>query len=343
MKICIDISQIVYGTGVSVYTKNLVKNLLETDQQNEYLLFFSSFRRKFSPYDFWVSNNLLPSNFQTKIFRFPPTIMEFLWNRLHILPIERFIGKVDVFHSSDWTEPPAKCPKVTTIHDLAVLKYPETFPRKIVEVHQRKLELVKKESKMIIAVSESTKKDIVELLRIPEEKIRVIYEACGDEFKPQNRKTTEEVKKKYQLPKDYLLAFAGPARKNLERIKQACRGYNLFIIGKPFVPQKDLPALYSGALGLVYASLYEGFGLPILEAMACGCPVVTSNISSMPEIAGEAAILVNPLDVSDIRKGIEKMIREKEKLIKLGFNQVKKFSWQKTAKETLEVYHSVAK
>jgi len=334
MKIGIDISQIVYGTGVSVYTKNLVENLLKIDKENEYILFFASLRRKIPIFNFQFSNE-----FQIKNFKIPPTLLEILWNKFHIFPVEKFVGEVDVFHSSDWTEPPVKkAIKVTTIHDLAVLRYPETFPQKIVSVHKRKLEWVKKEVKLIIAVSESTKKDIVELLGINPEKIRVIYEAVGEEFKPQNKNKIDEVKRKYGISGDYFLAFSGPQRKNLARIKESCRGFNLFVIGQPYVEYQDLPALYSGALGLVYASLYEGFGLPILEAMACGCPVVTSNISSMPEVAGRAAVLVDPLSVEDIKRGIKKMIKEKQKLVKLGFKRVGDFSWQKTARQTLDVY-----
>jgi glycosyltransferase involved in cell wall biosynthesis len=339
MKIGIDISQIVYGTGVSVYTKNLVENLLKVDKENEYVFFFASLRRKIPIFNFQFSNK-----FQIKSFKIPPTLLEILWNKFHILPIEKFIGEVDVFHSSDWAEPPAKkAIKVTTIHDLAVLRYPETFPPKIVQVHKRKLERVKKETRLIIAVSQSTKKDAVELLGIDPRKIRVIYEAVGEEFKPQNKNKIDEVKRKYGISGDYLLAFSGPQRKNLARIKEACRGFNLFVIGQPFVDHQDLPALYSGSLGLIYASLYEGFGLPILEAMACGCPVVTSNVSSMPEIAGKAAILVDPYSVQSISRGVKEVLKRREELKKLGFIQVKNFSWEKCAKETLKVYEEAGK
>jgi len=325
---------------VSVYTRNLVENLLKIDKENEYILFFASLRRKIQNLNLKIQNQ----NVKLKIFKLPPTFLEILWNGFHILPIERFIGGVDVFHSSDWTEPPVKkTAKVTTIHDLAILRYPEAFPPKIVEVHKRKLEWVKKETKLIIAVSESTKKDIVEFLGIDPEKIKVIYEAVGEEFRPQNKNKIEKVKEKYKIEGDYLLAFAGPERKNLKRIRQASEGFNLFVIGQPYVEHQDLPALYNGALGLVYASLYEGFGLPILEAMACGCPVVTSNISSMPEVAGKAAILVDPLSVEDIKRGIKEMLKEREKLIKLGLKRVGDFSWQKTAKQTLEVYEEAYK
>jgi len=341
MKIGIDISQIVYGTGVSTYTKNLVENLLRIDKKNEYKLFFSSLRQNL-PNDFKTENKKA----QIKKFPFPPTILEPLWNKWHWPSVEKFIGPFDIFHSSDWTQPPTKAKKITTIHDLAVLRYPKTFPQKIVDVQQRRLEWVKKEIDMIIAVSQATKKDIVELLSIPEEKIQVIYEAVGEDFQPQPLAKVEKIKKKYQLKEDYLLAFSGPARKNLERIKKACQGFNLFIIGEPYIPQEDLPSLYSGAQCLVYASLYEGFGLPVLEAMACGCPVLTSNVSSLPEVTGQAGLLVDPLDVEEIARGINEITNNKEKreeLIKKGFAQAKKFSWEKAAKETLKAYETVAK
>lgn len=335
MKIGIDLSQAVYGKGVSVYTQKLVDHLLKIDKKNDYLLFGGTLRQK---------NKL--KKFGAKVFPFPPTAADFIWNKLHLFPIENFLGPLDVFHSSDWTQPPNKAKKITTIHDLAVLRYPETFPQKIVSVHQRRLKWVKKEIDMVIAVSQSTKKDIIELLDIPEKKIKVIYEGVGEDFQPQSSAKIEKVKRKYQIKGDYLLAFTGPARKNLERIKKACKGLNLFVIGDPFTPQEDLPSLYSGALCLVYPSLYEGFGLPILEAMACGCPVLTSNISSLPEVAGQAGLLVDPLDVEEISRGINEIINNKEKrkeLIKKGFAQVKKFSWEKAARETLKVYQEMVK
>ena len=183
MKIGIDVSQIVYGTGVSNYTRNLVEALLRINKDNEYVLFFSSLRRKFP-----ISNFQFPNKSQIRDYKFPLALLDVIWNRLHVLPIEKLIGQVDVFHTSDWTEPPAQCPKITTIHDLTPLLFPKETHPKIVAVHKRKLKWVKRESRLIIAVSETTKKDIIKLLEIPEEKIRVIYEAVDEEFKVQNSK-----------------------------------------------------------------------------------------------------------------------------------------------------------
>lgn len=173
MKIGIDISQTAYpATGVANYLKNLVKKLLEIDQKNEYVLFFSSLRKK------WQMANLKCQNQNVKLktFRFPPTLLDILWNRLHICPIEWLIGDVDVFITSDWTEPPAKkAKKATILYDLIVYKHPAETDKKIIATQKRKLKWVKRESKTVICISEATKKDAMEILGIEEKRLRVIY------------------------------------------------------------------------------------------------------------------------------------------------------------------------
>ena len=168
MKIGIDISQIAYeGTGVSAFVENLVRDLLKIDDKNEYVFFFSSLRKNLKS----TSQNL-----KIKTFRFPPLLLDLLWNKLHILPIEWLIGDVDVFITSDWTEPPTvKAKKATILYDLIVYKYPSETDRKIVEVQKRKLKWVKKESGMIFCISESTKKDALEILRLEDKRLKVIY------------------------------------------------------------------------------------------------------------------------------------------------------------------------
>lgn len=179
MKIGIDISQIAYeGTGVANYTQNLVENLLKIDKQNDYVLFFSSLRRK-CPATALASAD--KQNVKLKRFLFPPTFLNFLWNRLHICPIEWFIGDVDVFITSDWTEPPtARAKKITILHDLVIYKYPKETDKRIVQTQQRKLKWVKKESDMVICVSEATENDAKQILGIEEKRLRVIYEGGGE-------------------------------------------------------------------------------------------------------------------------------------------------------------------
>lgn len=189
MRIGIDVSQVVYSsTGVANYLANLVENLLKTDTENEYVLFFSSLRRDL---DLSIFNVQESPRVNVKAFKFPPLLLDYLWNRLHILPIEWLIGDVDVFITSDWTEPPTKkAKKATIIYDLIVYKYPNETHSKtefsplrllispnIVASQKRKLKWLKKESDIIFTISESSKKDIEEILKINPSKIKVIYPA----------------------------------------------------------------------------------------------------------------------------------------------------------------------
>jgi len=368
MKIGIDISQIVYGTGVSVYTKNLVKSLLKINNEDEFLLFGGSLRQREALKDF-ISSLSSFNNVTGRVFFIPPKLADILWNKLHILPIDSLLGKVDVFHSSDWTQPPSNSAKVTTIHDFGFIKYPSTAHPKIASTMKGRFEWVKKDVDLIIAISKATKNDIVDILGISPKKVKVVYEALPKDIKKvQNNKLIADVKKKYKIKNDFLLSVATlEPRKNLKRVilafnevKKIIPDMQLVLAGKlgwdqdikkmmgkrpkdiiftGFIDREhELSSLYSSASCFVFPSLYEGFGLPILEAMVCGCPVVTSNISSMPEVAGDAAVLVEPLEVESISHGIVKAIKEKDALVKKGFEQIDKFSWEKTAKETLKVY-----
>lgn len=170
MKIGIDISQLTFGnTGVFNYLKSLLTYLLEIDRKNQYILFYSSLRGKLP------NLNINNPNVSIKKFKIPPTILDLLWNKLHIIPIESFIGDVDIFISSDWTEPPVKkAKKATILYDLIIYKYPKETAQKIVETQKRKLKWVKKESSKILCISEATKKDAIEILGIDEKRLEVI-------------------------------------------------------------------------------------------------------------------------------------------------------------------------
>ena len=177
MIIGIDISQIAYeNTGVANFLSNLVENLVKQDSKNQYILFFASLRKQFPISNFQFLNKSKYSNVQIKKFRIPPTLLDLIWNRLHIIPIENFIGDVDVFITSDWTEPPAKSAKKATIlYDLIVFKYPNETDKKIIDVQKRKLKWVKKETDIVFCISESSKKDAVEILGLDPKKVEVIY------------------------------------------------------------------------------------------------------------------------------------------------------------------------
>jgi len=358
MKIAIDVSSVIYGTGVSVYTKNLVENLLKIDKENEYILFGGSLRRSGEIKE-WLTTfkgQAFKASFEGRVFLIPPTISDIIWNRFHVLPIEKLIGKIDVFHSSDWTQPPSGAFEVTTIHDLVPLKYPKLSHSKIIAVHKRRFKYIKKEVDKIIVPSQTTKDDLAKL-GIKEDKITVIPEAPDSIYKPTKVKEINALKKRLRIGSRYVLAVGITPRKNLERTIEAFEkvksgGMKLAVVGEPktkiyekrgviylgYISKKEMPTLYSGAEVLVYPSLYEGFGLPILEAFTCKVPVVTSNMGSMKEVAGKATVLVDPYSVDSIAKGIEKAIGNRKDLVKKGLTRVKYFSWEKTAEMTLEVY-----
>lgn len=175
MRIGIDISQTAFeGTGVANYMYNVVQQLLMQDTKNEYVLFYSSLRRPFQKSKFKSGN--YKAKFKIKQFPFPPSALDFLWNRLHILPVEQLIGDVDIFITSDWTEPPTKkAKKMTVLYDLIVYKYPKETDEKIIAVQKRKLNWVQKESEKIMCISEATKQDAQEILGIDEKRLVVVY------------------------------------------------------------------------------------------------------------------------------------------------------------------------
>ncbi len=350
MKIGIDISQVIYGTGVSLYTKSLVQNLLKLDKENEYILFGGSIRRKHDILDIFPS---------AKVFPISPIMADFIWNKLHILPVDKLIGKIDLFHTSDWSEPPVGATKVTTVHDLYPLKFPRMIDPMVREAHKRKLAWVFKESSRVIVPSDTTKNDLI-TFGMNEERIRVIPEA------PNLTKATSDqiikIKQKYGVKGDYVISIGVTKLKNTENIVKAFdlarsgRDIKLLLVGRPigiklqevrnvrnlgFVESDELGPLLTGASVLVFPSLYEGFGVPILEAFKCGVPVVTSNLGSMLEVAGNAAVLVDPYDVNSIADGIEKALRGPKGLIEKGYERIKDFSWEKTAQMTLDVYNEL--
>lgn len=327
-----DISQLAHIGGVATYTKNLADELSQV-KDLEMVYFYSSLRK---PYRENLKN--------VKKYKLPPTLFEMLFNRWRNLSIEKFLGPLDIFHSSDWTQPPSKAKKVTTYHDVIPIKFPLWSYPGIVSVHKRRLKIVEEEIDCVIAVSESTKKDLMEVSRIPGEKIAVIYEGPTADFKPQPKEKIEAFKKKYHLPQKFVLAIGGVGeRRNLKRIKEACKDYNLVIAGQtiPWLSLEELGLLYYSADCLVYCSLYEGFGIPILDAFICGLPVITSNISSMPEVGGDAVLYTDPYNVEDIRKKIDLILKDshlREDLRKKGFKRVGQFSWKKAAYETAKIY-----
>jgi len=360
MKIAIDISQAIYGTGVSVYTKNLAASLIKLYPEDQFILFGGSLRRKQELLALARKIKGIP-----KIYPFPPTFMDLIWNSLHVLPVEKFIGQVDLIHTSDWTEPPSKFPKVTTVHDLIPFKFPQTTTESIRNTHKKRLAWVMRESDKIIAVSQSTKEDLISILKIPNEKIVVIPEGVEDRYCPQSIDIQEIIKKRYHINEDYIFTLSTlEPRKNQAKlikafklVKEKFPSLQLIIGGRTgwgeipeavegvsmpgYIPDADLPGLYSGCLAFVLPSIYEGFGLPPLQAMACGAPVAVSNVSSLPEVVEEAGVLFDQESEESIAAGIIEAIENRSKLKPLSLAQASKFTWEKTAERTHDVYKAV--
>lgn len=376
MIIGIDVSSVSYHTGVSNYTLNLVRNLIKLDKTNQYKLFYSSLRLPLPSEIKKLSQN---KNVSIYHFRLPPTLLQILWNQLRLIPIEILIGRCDIFHTSDWTQPPTISAKTfTTIHDLTPFLHPEWHHPKVINAHRRKMYWAAKKCSRFICVSQNTQSDLLKLFpQINKSKTSVIYEAAESKYsqflklstKIQNRKK-DVIKKQYGLENFILAQGTREPRKNLDRLIKAflifkkkypntktelaitgkygwgndisTRDSHIKILG--FIPEKDMVALHASAICLVYPSLYEGFGLPIIKSIKVGVPVITSNNSSLKEIASECAILVNPMSEGDIAKAIEKIVQSsklRQQLSQKGIETAKKFSWNKTAQQTLQVYKSL--
>lgn len=374
MNIAIDVSQIVYeGTGVARYTRDLVENLLREDRENTYLLWGATWGQQQQLAAFFHSLSRFP-NVMHKILPFPSSMSAFLWNKWHGIPLEYFIHGFDILHTSDWVEPKTRVPKVTTIHDMVVYKYPETSHPLIIKTQQQKLAWVKEESDMVICDSQATMEDVEHILHIEPMRLAVVYPGISAMYVPQSQEAIAKVRSKYGLLDHYALTVGTmEPRKNLVRVIAAFEQFmghpliaakkfpmELVVVGKKgwggtipsskyvkhigSVPDEDLASLYSGARFFTHASLYEGFGFPILEAFSCNTPVVASGRGSLSELAGTAAVLADPTDVSDIAKQMVKIMVDDElrdHLIRLGRKRAEAFTWQKTAKEMLTLYRKV--
>ena len=257
---------------------------------------------------------------------------------------------LDVLHCTTFRSPTrAGVPVVVTVHDLAVLRYPEAFPPWHRLYGTAGLRRVLRQADAVIAVSEFTKREVVDLVCVPAERIHVVPNGVDAVFRPEPRDTVSRG--------DYVLAVGTlEPRKNLGRAVEAARlaGVELRVVGARGwggvdvsgwvgeVPDVELAALYRGARCVLYTSLYEGFGLPVLEAMACGTPVVTSRGTAMEEIAGGAAVLVDSLDPRSIAEGIVEADGRRNELVEPGLARARAFTWDGTADAVERLWHELA-
>jgi glycosyltransferase involved in cell wall biosynthesis len=358
--------------GIGRLVRDLVSALFVADPITPYRLFVAG-----SP----TPSIDVPDNFQWKSTPISPEWLARIWHRAHFpIPVELFTGKVDLYHATDFTLPPvAKRTKtIVTVHDLSFVRVPDAAPAKLRNYLNSVVPRSVKRADMVIADSVATRDDLIDLYKINPEKIEVLYSGVEKRYQPmRNKDNLKFVLEKYKIPSVPYLLTVGTVqpRKNYARIVEALnilhiKGFDLHLViaGQPgwlqddlyetvrrlnldqhvhitgFVDEADLPILYSHAQCVPYPSLYEGFGFPILESMACGVPVVTSNVSSLPEVAGGAAVLVDPYDVESLASAIQKILQDSDfrsMLVKRGFEQIKNFTWEQTATSLIRLYNQI--
>jgi glycosyltransferase involved in cell wall biosynthesis len=276
------------------------------------------------------------------------------WSRLGWPPLERFLGPIDVLHFSDWMYPPQRGGlRVTTIHDLVPLRFPHWVQGRTRRMHLAKYRDAARSCHVIVANSAFTKREVVELLGVPAERVRVALPGVDERFTPEGERA--------DLGRPYLLSVATlEPRKNLGALVEAYRLLGrddllLALVGAAgwgpqprldlpgvlrlgYVEDEELARLYRGAAVFVYPSRFEGFGLPVIEAMACGVPVVCSSHPSLDEACGQAALRADPDSPAALAAAIERALRERDELRRRGLAHAARFSWLKTGRALLAAY-----
>ena len=376
MRITIDYtSAIAQGAGIGRYTRSLVAALARVDGDDRYTLF--SVERPTPERGFPSAPNMRP-----RVRPIGNRYMTILWHRAHApLPVEILAGRADVFHAPDFSLPPTLgARRVVTIHDLAFRTHPECAVPTLVTYLNNVVPRAVRSAHHIIAVSQRTADDLVEQLGVPREKISVIYLGVDPSVRRvEDPARLAEIEARFGLRHPFALAVSTiEPRKNYERLIAAFAlahqhpdgPRQLVIAGRKgwlyegvfdavarlglgesvrfldYVADADLPALYTAADVLAMPSLYEGFGIPVVEAFACGTPVVCSTGGSLPEIAGDAALLVAPDDTRGLANALVGLVSDQGVRMALrerGFARLRLFDWDSAARAHMQVYHQVAK
>jgi glycosyltransferase involved in cell wall biosynthesis len=361
------------GAGIGRYTRELVRALVKENEEFRFRLFSAR------PPEQLPVPEPLPESPHVRFRRAPLSArwLYRIWYRLRLpLPVQIFTGRVDLFHSPDFVLPPVlgDVPTLVTVHDLSFVYYPDTFTPALVNYLNRVVPWSVKRATHVLADSQATKQDLIGLWGVPSDKVTVLYSGVDRRFKQiSDRAKIGNVREKYGIGKQpYILAVSTvQPRKNYQMLVRAFKplaaggapdlviaggrgwlyekvmaevkeqelGAKVRFIG--FVDDGDLPALYSGASLFAFPSLYEGFGLPLLEAMACGVPVVTSDASSLPEVAGEAAIQLPPQDVGAWTAAMRRLLHDEElrrQLVAAGYRRARRFTWARAAARLQTVY-----
>ncbi len=369
MKIAIEARPIKwsYGTGIGNYTFSMIEMLNEIDHENEYTFL-------------WPDNNPFPNIPFTRdySFYFLPKDDE---REAEEMPLWLSMENADLFHlpQNGFRTPKSKtCKIIVTIHDLIPYFLPEVVRPSFLKRFMREMPEIVELADHILTVSELSKKDLIEVLKVDPAKITVVHSAPTESYHPlPESETKQKLTKKYnletpfilyagglnprknvaeliyayskickELPSQAQLVILGSDGKHLNKLKLLTESLDLIenVVFPGFVNSNDLPLFYNGADLFVYPSLYEGFGLPPIEAMACGTPVITSNVSSLPEIVGDAAIQVNPNDTLRMAEAMFQVLTVqnlRDNLIQKGLNHSKFYNWRKNSSRILEVYRLV--
>ena len=359
--------------GIGRYTRGLVRALASMDSSGEYVLLVS----KDAPAD----DFRWPENFRSRRLPLSDRIAAILWQRLRLpIPVEIFSGPLDIYHSPNYALPPIRSSAaIVTIHDLSFWKFPEYAEPSLRAYLMSVVQKSTARAEHILADSEATRQDVVDLLCAPPEKVSVVYSGVEPRFRPVPDMVSG-VREKYNLGDAPFVLSLGTLepRKNFDGLvrafglmKRAHRlPHHLVIAGGKgwqydgifrevehspyreqihmpgFVEDEDLPAFYTAADLFAFPSHYEGFGLPPLEAMACGTPVVAAKNSSLPEVLGEAALWVSAEDEGGIAEGMARLLSDEQlrrSLIASGLRRARQFTWERGAARLLEVYQRVEK
>jgi glycosyltransferase involved in cell wall biosynthesis len=370
VRVAIDYtSALMQEGGIGRHTRELVGALAAQDAETAYLLFAAGYR-----------GDALPTppgpNFSWRATATSDLWLARIWHRARLpVPIERWTGPIDLLHAPDFVLPPTRpgTRTVLTVHDLSFARSPETTPPRLVGYLNQVVPRSVQRADRVLAVSEATRQDVIALYGAPPEKVAVIYNGVDARFRPiEDAGARRAIRARYGIgDAPYILAVGTVhARKNYPRLVEAVHrltrpelrlviaggrgnprgplhtriaelGLAGQVIFAGFVGDEDLPALYSAARVLAFPSIYEGFGLPALEAMACGTPVVTSNTSSLPEIVGEAGLLVDPYDVDALAGALARALDDeplRAVLVEKGLRRARRFTWAEAARQTRAVY-----